>query len=72
MINTVIIICLFGYLIVQQVSIHKLVNKLMAKSYYDYEVSKSLGTLKQNEQSPMTEIKMGDELPDGMGRLSGF
>ena len=35
--STTIVVCLIAYTVLQQYHIHKLINKIMSRSYWEYE-----------------------------------
>lgn len=53
-----------------QVSTHKLMNKLMSRNYYDYEITQKTRETKPKEQ--MGKIRVEEELGEDLAPLNDF
>lgn len=66
------VLILISYCLIREVffMIHtqKLVNKIMSKNYYDFQISKEAGKITQSEPNYLKETGM----PEDMGVLQGF
>lgn len=68
--NSWVVIALLVYIFIREWffirSTHLLLEKLMSRNYYDYQVSKDVGRIKESVQP----IRIEDDDPEDLGILS--